>query len=89
MWYIGGACSGDLALMTVNIKELRMRELILTIPDDALAAFAESPENAGAELRMLAAVKLLATVVADWASAGCRFSLSESLCLSKFAEHLK
>ncbi|HET6883103.1 MAG TPA: UPF0175 family protein [Pirellulales bacterium] len=35
-----------------------MRELTLTIPDDAVAALAESPEEAGAELRMLAAVKL-------------------------------
>ena len=35
-----------------------MRELILTIPDDAVAALAASPEEAGAELRMLAAVKL-------------------------------
>jgi len=35
-----------------------MRELTMTIPDEALAAVAESPEEAGAELRMLAAVKL-------------------------------
>jgi uncharacterized protein UPF0175 len=35
-----------------------MRELTLRIPDEALAAVAESPEEAGAELRMLAAVKL-------------------------------
>jgi predicted HTH domain antitoxin len=44
--------------MTVNITELRMRELTLAIPDEAVAALAESPEEAGAELRMLAAVKL-------------------------------
>ena len=35
-----------------------MHELTLTIPDDVVAALAESPEEAGAELRMLAAVKL-------------------------------
>lgn len=35
-----------------------MHELTLTIPDDAIAALAQSPEEAGAELRMLAAVKL-------------------------------
>jgi len=35
-----------------------MRELTLTIPDDPVAALAESPEEAGADLRMLAAVKL-------------------------------
>lgn len=35
-----------------------MHELTLSIPDDAIAALAESPEEAGAELRMLAAVKL-------------------------------
>ena len=35
-----------------------MHELTLTIPDDAVAALADSPEEAGAELRMLAAVKL-------------------------------
>jgi predicted HTH domain antitoxin len=35
-----------------------MCELTMTIPDDALAALAGSPEDAGAELRMLAAVKM-------------------------------
>lgn len=35
-----------------------MHELTLTIPGDVVAALAESPEEAGAELRMLAAVKL-------------------------------
>ena len=35
-----------------------MHELTLAIPDDAIAALAQSPEEAGAELRMLAAVKL-------------------------------
>jgi predicted HTH domain antitoxin len=35
-----------------------MCEITLTIPDESLAAVAQSPEEAGAELRMLAAVKL-------------------------------
>jgi len=35
-----------------------MCEIAMTIPDESLAALAESPEKAGAELRMLAAVKL-------------------------------
>ena len=35
-----------------------MCELTLTIPDESLRALADSPEEAGAELRMLAAVKL-------------------------------
>jgi len=35
-----------------------MCEIAMTIPDDSLAALADSPEKAGAELRMLAAVKL-------------------------------
>ena len=35
-----------------------MRELTMSIPDESIAAVAESPEEAGAELRMLAAVKL-------------------------------
>jgi predicted HTH domain antitoxin len=36
-----------------------MCEIAMTIPDESLAALAESPEEASAELRMLAAVKLL------------------------------
>lgn len=53
-------CRGHLAVIRdeANIKELLMRELILTIPDDAVAALAASPEDAAAELRMLAAIKL-------------------------------
>src|SRR5260370_17154871 len=39
-------------------KELTMCEIAMTIPDESLAAQAESPEEASAELRMLAAVKL-------------------------------
>jgi predicted HTH domain antitoxin len=35
-----------------------MCEIAVTIPDESLAVLAESPEEAGAELRMLAAVKL-------------------------------
>ena len=35
-----------------------MCELTMTIPDESLRALADSPEEAGAELRMLAAVKL-------------------------------
>jgi predicted HTH domain antitoxin len=35
-----------------------MCEIAMTIPDESLAALADSPEKAGAELRMLAAVKL-------------------------------
>ena len=35
-----------------------MREIAMTIPDESLAAFPESPEKASAEIRMLAAVKL-------------------------------
>jgi predicted HTH domain antitoxin len=35
-----------------------MCEITLTIPDESLAAVAQSPDEAGAELRMLAAVKL-------------------------------
>ena len=35
-----------------------MCELTMTIPDEALAALAESPEKASVRLRMLAAVKL-------------------------------
>jgi predicted HTH domain antitoxin len=35
-----------------------MCELTITIPDESLAALAVSPATAGAELRMLAAVKL-------------------------------
>ncbi len=35
-----------------------MCEITMTIPDESLAAVAPSPEEAGAELRMLAAVKL-------------------------------
>ncbi|MBC7816508.1 MAG: UPF0175 family protein [Planctomycetaceae bacterium] len=35
-----------------------MCEITMTIPDESLAALAESPEEASAELRMLAAVKL-------------------------------
>jgi predicted HTH domain antitoxin len=35
-----------------------MCEITMTIPDESLAAIAQSPEEAGAELRMLAAVKL-------------------------------
>jgi predicted HTH domain antitoxin len=38
--------------------EQTMCEIALTIPDEALSALADSPEEAGAELRMLAAVKL-------------------------------
>jgi predicted HTH domain antitoxin len=35
-----------------------MGEIAMTIPEEALAALADSPEKASAELRMLAAVKL-------------------------------
>jgi predicted HTH domain antitoxin len=35
-----------------------MREITITIPDESLAAVAQTPEAAGSELRMLAAVKL-------------------------------
>jgi predicted HTH domain antitoxin len=35
-----------------------MCEIAMTIPDESLAALADSPEKASAELRMLAAVKL-------------------------------
>lgn len=35
-----------------------MSEITMTIPDEALAHVAASPEEASAELRMLAAVKL-------------------------------
>ena len=35
-----------------------MCEIAMTIPDESLSALADSPEKAGAELRMLAAVKL-------------------------------
>ena len=35
-----------------------MCEIAMTIPDESLAALAESPEEASLELRMLAAVKL-------------------------------
>jgi len=35
-----------------------MCEITMTIPDESLLALADSPEEAGAELRMLAAVKL-------------------------------
>jgi predicted HTH domain antitoxin len=35
-----------------------MSQIAMTIPDESLAALAESPELASAELRMLAAVKL-------------------------------
>ena len=35
-----------------------MCELAMTIPDESLAALADSPEKASAELRMLAAVKV-------------------------------
>ena len=35
-----------------------MSEITLTIPDEAIAALAESPDEAGDALRMLAAVKL-------------------------------
>ena len=35
-----------------------MCEITMTIPDEALAIFADSPEEASTELRMLAAVKL-------------------------------
>ena len=35
-----------------------MCEITMRIPDESLAAIAQSPEEAGAELRMLAAVKL-------------------------------
>ncbi len=35
-----------------------MCEITMTIPDESLAAVGQSPEEAGAELRMLAAVKL-------------------------------
>src|SRR5712672_2843936 len=39
-------------------KELTMCEIAMTIPHESLAALAESPEEASAELRMLAAAKL-------------------------------
>ena len=35
-----------------------MSQLIMTMPDEAIYAIADSPEEATAELRMLAAVKL-------------------------------
>ena len=35
-----------------------MPDLTITIPDESLAAVAASPQQVGAELRMLAAVKL-------------------------------
>lgn len=35
-----------------------MCEITMTIPDESLLALADSPAEAGAELRMLAAVKL-------------------------------
>ncbi len=35
-----------------------MCEIAMTIPDESLAALADSPEKASAELRMLATVKL-------------------------------
>ena len=35
-----------------------MCEITMTIPEESLLALADSPEEAGAELRMLAAVKL-------------------------------
>ena len=35
-----------------------MCELTMSIPDESLAALAESPEEASARMRMLAAVKL-------------------------------
>lgn len=35
-----------------------MSQVVLDIPDDALSALGHSPENAGEELRLAAAVKL-------------------------------
>ena len=38
--------------------ESKMSEITMTIPDEALASLAATPDEASAELRMLAALKL-------------------------------
>jgi hypothetical protein len=47
-----------------------MSKITMTVPDETLAVVGASPEEAGAELRMLAAV-MLATKVSSQAGSCC------------------
>jgi predicted HTH domain antitoxin len=64
-----------------------MCEITMTIPDESLAALAESPEEAGAELRMLAAVKLFELKELSSGAAARLAGVSRVAFLTRLAEY--
>jgi predicted HTH domain antitoxin len=64
-----------------------MCEIAMTIPDESLAALAESPEKAGAELRMLAAVKLFELKKLSSGAAARLAGISRVAFLERLAEY--
>ena len=64
-----------------------MCEITMTIPDESLAALAESPEEASAELRMLAAVKLFELKELSSGAASRLAGISRVEFLTRLAEY--
>lgn len=64
-----------------------MIQIIIDIPDDALSALELSPENAGEELRIAAAVKLYELRRLSSGAAARLAGISRLAFLSKLAEY--
>ena len=64
-----------------------MCEITMTIPDESLAALAESPEEASTELRMLAAVKLFELKELSSGAAARLAGVSRVAFLARLAEY--
>lgn len=64
-----------------------MCEITMTIPDESLAALAESPEEASVELRMLAAVKLFELKEMSSGAAARLAGVSRVEFLTRLAEY--
>ena len=64
-----------------------MCEITMTIPDESLAALAESPEEASVELRMLAAVKLFELKELSSGAAALLAGISRVEFLTRLAEY--
>jgi predicted HTH domain antitoxin len=59
----------------------------MTIPEESLAALADSPEKAGAELRMLAAVKLFELKTLSSGAAARLAGISRVAFLKRLGEY--